>query len=134
MPILFSRPKNHPAVYSRPILRLTGFHIMADQLRVMISSTARDLPEHRREVMDACLRQGMFPIMMEHLPASDDEAVPASLKMVDAADIYVGVFAHRYGYVPKSNNPQQISITEMEYNRAIERNLRRLIFIMHEDH
>jgi len=35
----------------------------------MISSTARDLPEHRKEVMNACLRQGMFPIMMEHLPA-----------------------------------------------------------------
>ena len=38
---------------------------------VMISSTARDLPEHRKEVLDACLRQGMFPLMMEHLPASD---------------------------------------------------------------
>ena len=49
---------------------------MPNQLRVMISSTARDLPEHRQEVMDACLRQGMFPIMMEHLPASDAEAVP----------------------------------------------------------
>jgi hypothetical protein len=30
---------------------------MAEQLRVMISSTARDLPEHRKEAMDACLRQ-----------------------------------------------------------------------------
>jgi hypothetical protein len=37
----------------------------------MISSTARDLPDHRKEVMDACLRQGMFPVMMEYLPASD---------------------------------------------------------------
>ncbi len=104
------------------------------RLTVMISSTARDLPEHRKEVMDACCRQGMFPLMMEHLPASDDEAISASLKMVDEADIYVGVFAHRYGYVPKANNPQQISITEMEYNRAVERKIPRLIFIMHKDH
>jgi hypothetical protein len=62
---------------------------------VMISSTARDLPQHRKEVMDACLRQGMYPVMMEHLPANDDEAIAVSLRMVDEADVYVGVFAHR---------------------------------------
>ena len=50
---------------------------MPDRKTVMISSTARDLPEHRKEAMDACLRQGMFPTMMEHLPASDDEAISA---------------------------------------------------------
>jgi len=76
--------------------------------KVMISSTARDLPEHRKEVMDACLRQSMFPMMMEHLPASDADAIEASLRVVDEADIYLGVFAHRYGYVPKGHD---ISIT-----------------------
>ena len=40
-----------------------------DVKKVMISSTAIDLPEHRDLVKDACLRQGMFPVMMEHLPA-----------------------------------------------------------------
>jgi hypothetical protein len=44
----------------------------------MISSTARDLPKHRQAVMDACLRQGMFPLKMEHLPASDAVAVGGS--------------------------------------------------------
>jgi len=101
---------------------------------IMVSSTARDLPEHRKEVMDACLRQGMFPDMMEHLPASDADAIRVSLEMVDRAGIYLGIFAHRYGYVPNENNPNQISVTEMEYNRAVERNIPRLIFIMHEDH
>jgi hypothetical protein len=91
---------------------------MPDRKTVMISSTARDLPEHRKEAMDACLRQGMFPTMMEHLPASDDEAISASLEMVDRADIYVGIFAHRYGYVPAGH---PISVTEMEYDRAVER-------------
>jgi len=99
--------------------------------KVMISSTARDLPEHRKEVLDACLRQGMFPLMMEHLPASDSEAIATSLKMVDEANIYLGIFAHRYGYVPKGYD---ISITEMEYNRAVERGIPRLIFLIHEDH
>jgi energy-coupling factor transporter ATP-binding protein EcfA2 len=101
---------------------------------VVISSTARDLPDHRKEVMDACLRQGMFPIMMEHLPASDAEAISASLKMVDEADIYVGVFAYRYGYIPKDKNTKQISITEMEYNRAVKRKIPRCIFVMDKSH
>ena len=104
---------------------------MPERKTVMISSTARDLPEHRKEAMDACLRQGMFPVMMEHLPASDDEAISASLAMVDAADIYVGIFAHRYGYVPAGH---AISVTEMEYNRAVERKIPRLIFVMDKDH
>src|SRR6266446_4249122 len=107
---------------------------MPKQLKVMISSTARDLPEHRKEVMDACLRQGMFPIMMEHLPASDNEAIPASLKMVDEADIYLLILAHRYGYVPTSNNPECLSVTEHEYKRAVERKIPILIFATHKDH
>src|SRR4028119_513710 len=107
---------------------------MTHQPKVMISSTARDLPEHRKEVMHACLRQGMFPVMMEHLPASDAEAISASLKLVDEADIYVGIFAHRYGYVPKDNNPRQISITEMEYEHAVERKIPRLISNIDKSH
>jgi tetratricopeptide (TPR) repeat protein len=102
--------------------------------KVMISSTVRDLPEHREEIRGACERQSMLPEMMEHLPASDAEAISASLKLVDEADIYVGVFAHRYGYVPKENNPQQISVTEMEYDQAVKCKIPRLIFIMGEDH
>lgn len=104
---------------------------MADRSNVVISSTVRDLPNHRREVMDACIRQGMFPSMMEHLPASDADAIRISLELVDNADIYVGIFAHRYGYIPSQH---EISITEMEYDRAVARKIHRLIFIMDDSH
>jgi HEAT repeat protein len=97
----------------------------------MISSTALDLPLHRKEVMDACLGQGLQPRMMEHLPAADADAIRESLRLVDEADVYVGIIAHRYGYVPM---PHNISITEMEYKRAVERRIPRLIFLMHDDH
>ena len=97
----------------------------------MISSTARDLPEHRAEVMEACVRQSMLPDMMEHLPASDADAIQVSLGMVEEADLYLGVFAWRYGYVPDG---QEVSITEMEYNRAVELGKPCLIYLMHEDH
>ncbi len=99
--------------------------------RVMISSTARDLPEHRDEVKEACLRQGMLPLMMEHLPANSDDAIKASLKMVDEADLYIGIFAYRYGYIPEG---YKVSITEMEYNHAVKRGIPRLIFIIDDDH
>ncbi len=68
--------------------------------------------------------------MMEHLPASDADAVQESLRMVDEADIYVGILAHRYGYVPKGADR---SITQMEYERAVERGISRLMFLMHKD-
>lgn len=105
-----------------------------DRPVVMVSSTALDLPEHREEVMDACLRMGMHPVMMEHLTAGDTTAVEKSLAMVDGAAIYLGVFAYRYGHVPEENNPEQISITEMEYDRAVERGIPRLIFLMDKSH
>ncbi|MDQ3746029.1 MAG: DUF4062 domain-containing protein, partial [Acidobacteriota bacterium] len=107
---------------------------------VMVSSTALDLPLHRKEVLDACLRQNMIPKMQEHLPASGAsaesaesgaEAVRVSLALVDEAEIYIGIFANRYGHVPAGHN---ISVTEMEYNRAVERGITRLVFLMHDDH
>ncbi len=98
---------------------------------VVVSSTLVDLPDHRREVREACLRQDMFPLMMEELPATDADAVNVSLQMVDRGDIYVGVFAFRYGHVPAG---AQVSITELEYDRACQRGIPRLIFVMDEDH
>jgi tetratricopeptide (TPR) repeat protein len=105
-------------------------------MKAMISSTALDLPEHRRQVVEACLRESVFPIGMEQLPARDASGVQVSLEMVDQADIYIGVYAWRYGWVPESSD---ISITEMEFNRAVERQQRGelkeiLIFVMHDEH
>jgi len=103
--------------------------------KAMISSTARDLPEHRRQVEDACHRMGVFAEkMMENLSAEDATAVQVSLRLVDEADVYIGIFAFRYGFVPDYDNPSGISITEMEYNRAVALGIPRLVFFMHEDH
>jgi Domain of unknown function (DUF4062) len=109
------------------------------QITAMISSTALDLPEHREQAVDACLSEGVFPIGMEHLPARDANGVRVSMEMVDEADIYIGIYANRYGWVPKFDNPEKISITEMEFNRALARKNRGglkeiLIFLMHDKH
>jgi len=98
---------------------------------VMISSTAADLPEHRRQAIAACQSFDVFPIAMESLPASSEDAISESLRMVDKADIYLGIYAWRYGTVPAGRD---ISITEMELDAAIERGLPILIFLIHDDH
>ena len=97
---------------------------------VMISSTARDLPKYREQVELACQRLDMVPRMMEHLSAMAENAVEASLAMVDESDVYVGLFAHRYGHIPEG---AQASITEMEYDRAERKGIPRLIFVIDED-
>ena len=103
---------------------------MTDRKVAMISSTTRDWSEHREQVRLACERAGFEPReMMEHLTALDTDAEDASLSMVDQADVYIGIFAYRYGYVPDG---EEISITEMEYNRAVETDKPRLIFFIHD--
>ena len=92
----------------------------ANQKTALISSTLLDLPIHRAKVRDACLNQNVLPKMMEQLPASDADAIRVSLEMVDQADIYIGIFAWRYGYVPDGH---EVSITEMELNRALDRGI-----------
>ncbi len=88
------------------------------QLTAMISSTALDLPGHRAAVKEACNACGVLPIVMEHLPARDASGITVSLEMVDKADIYIGIYAWRYGWVPKGKG---ISITEIEFDHAVER-------------
>ena len=65
------------------------------------------------------------------LPASDADAIRISMEMVDKADIYLLILAHRYGTLPAGHG---ISITEMEYNRAVARKIPRLCFIIDKDH
>jgi len=99
--------------------------------KAVISSTVLDLPEHRRQAIEACLRQGVLPSAMEYLPASPASAIRESLRLVDEASIYVGIFGHCYGYVPPGHS---VSITEMEFDRAVERGMPCLLFVMSEDH
>ncbi len=101
------------------------------QKTAMISSTSLDLPDHRKQVVEACLRESVFPIGMEHLPVRDSSAVTVDREMVDKADIYIGIFGVRYGEVPPDHD---ISYTELEFNRAVERGIPILVFVMHEDH
>jgi hypothetical protein len=97
----------------------------------MISSTALDLPEHRRHARDACERMSMLPLVMEQMPASPADAATESRRMVEEADFYLGIIAFRYGTILEQEDK---SITELEYDRAMERQIPIFIFIAHDEH
>lgn len=102
-----------------------------DKKTAMISSTSLDLPAHREQAIKACRRQSVTPLVMEDLPARDADAIRVSLEMVDKAEVYIGIYAWRYGHIPEGHD---ISITEMEFNRAVERGIPILVFLIHKDH
>ncbi|MCB1093134.1 MAG: DUF4062 domain-containing protein, partial [Verrucomicrobiae bacterium] len=91
------------------------------QFKAMISATARDLEPQRLAAQEACIANDVFPVWMKHLPAQDSDGFKVSMEMVDKADIYIGIYAMRYGWVPDFDNPKQVSITELEFDRALER-------------
>lgn len=55
---------------------------------------------------------------MEKYPAFDQRPLDKCLADVAAADIYVLLLAHRYGFRPKESNSERKSITHLEYEEA----------------
>jgi hypothetical protein len=104
---------------------------MADMPCAVISSTTYDLPKHRSAAENACLREHFFPVMMEHQARGSADALQLSLELVDRADVYVLILGRRYGEVAPG---QDKSFTHQEFERATERGIPRLVFLMADDH
>jgi hypothetical protein len=86
---------------------------------IYLSSTFTDLRECRERVTRALARLNHRVISMENYVARDDRPVDACLKDVNGCDVYVGLFGHRYGYVPDDpRNTDRLSITELELRAA----------------
>ncbi len=87
---------------------------------IYLSSTYEDLKEYREVVYKALRQSGYDVIAMEDYVAADQRPVGKCLADVEKADIYLGILAFRYGYVPppEFNNPDGLSITELELRHA----------------
>jgi hypothetical protein len=104
---------------------------------VMLSGTYRELTEHREVVRKAMLALGLLPVAVEDDSAlSDQDLIDASLAKVEECDAYVGLISYRYGQVTIDpiRNPEQLSLTELEFRRAVARKIPICMFVMHEDH
>ena len=100
------------------------------RIDVFVSSTSSDLKAYRRAVRTALIERGLHPVMMEDFPAVSRDAVETCRSYVDSSDLFIGIYAYRYGYCP---NDDEISITEMEYDWAKAKGIARLVFVIDED-
>ena len=94
--------------------------------RIFLSPTFVDLQAHRVAVHDMIERMGHFTIGMERFGAQDGDAQSVSLEQLAAADLYLGVIAWRYGFIPPD---QPLSVTQQEYQEATRLGLPRYLFL-----
>ncbi|MFK3981657.1 HEAT repeat domain-containing protein [Micromonospora sp. NPDC050397] len=98
--------------------------------KVYVSATFRDLQECRAAVQLALRRLRVEDMAMESYVAEDRRPLERCLEDVRECDVYVGIFAWRYGFVPPGHTR---SITELEYREALNIGKPCLIFLLDED-
>lgn len=101
----------------------------------MVSSTFTDLKEHRQKVISAIEGLGYKAVVMEHSGAQSGDVITVSKEMVADCAAYVLLISHKYGQTPRdASNPDALSITELEFNEAVQLGRPRLLFVMSDDH
>ena len=101
--------------------------------KIYLSSTYADLKAYREAVYHALRQMVHDVIAMEDYVATDQRPSEKCLADVAASDLYIGIFAWRYGYIPSEMNPEHKSITELEYRKAVETGITCLLFLLDED-
>jgi tetratricopeptide (TPR) repeat protein len=99
-------------------------------VRTFLSSTYLDLAEYRRVTATALERLGQAVERMEIFGARPDEPTFASFDEVQRCDLFVGIYAHRYGHVPARSGA---SITEQEFDKARQLRKPLFCFVVHDD-
>lgn len=97
---------------------------------IYISSTYSDLMDAREAVYRALRKMRHDVIAMEDYVAMDQRPLEKCLSDVANCDIYIGIFAWRYGYIPPN---QERSITELEFREAVRAGKPCLLFLLHEE-
>lgn len=99
-------------------------------MRVFISSTFVDLIDHRAVVAEVLERMDLAVGRMEVLGARPEEPKAACFSVLDSCDVFIGIYAHRYGFIPSNGDR---SITEQEYDYARCHNKKMFCFIVDDN-
>jgi len=99
-------------------------------MKVFISSTYEDLINYRAAAIEAVEGTSYQALKMEVFGARPDGPKEACLKEIEQSNLFIGIYAHRYGYVPDGG---EISITEMEYLHAKKLDKPIYCFVVDED-
>ncbi|MCM8662001.1 DUF4062 domain-containing protein [Accumulibacter sp.] len=93
---------------------------IAEISQIFLSATAQDCRSYREAVRDALQRNvdGAQVWLQEDWAAGGQFVVEVCRDKVCSRDAYLGLFGHRYGWIPPDHSK---SITELEFGWALER-------------
>ena len=94
-------------------------------MRVFVASSFEDLLAYRAAVTRSILAAGDLPEDMLYWPAEESPPLAGSLRRLRSSSLLVLLIAHRYGTPPFG---QDQSITELEFDEAVARNIPILAF------
>nr|WP_315463576.1 DUF4062 domain-containing protein [uncultured Rhodoferax sp.] len=97
---------------------------------IFVSSTFSDLQRHRQLVREAIGRLEFNSKAMEFFGALSETPKEECLRLVRSANVYVGIFAMRYGFIDPETGK---SLTQLEYEEAQAIRLPSLIYIIDEE-
>lgn len=97
---------------------------------LFVSSVQKELQQERYAIRDyisgdPLLRQFFTAFLFEDLPAGDRTPGNVYLNAVDSCKVYVGIFGDEYG----RENPAGFSPTELEFDRATEKGVYRIVLV-----
>ncbi|MBS1212728.1 MAG: Sulphatase-modifying factor protein [Proteobacteria bacterium] len=96
-------------------------------MKVYLSSTLKDLEDERKAVKEVL---GGECIVKESYQAHESDLRESCLQDVGECELYIGILGLRYGFVPPGQAPGEAkSITHLEYEKAKELRLPRLVFL-----
>ena len=84
-------------------------------MNVFISSTFSDLQDYRNRAVETVNQYKCQVLAMEFFGAQPEKPQAVCEKEIAECDIFIGLYAHRYGFVPEGETK---SITQLEYELA----------------
>lgn len=99
-------------------------------MKIFVSSTYIDLIEYRKAVENAINKLGEQHVMMENFGSRSEEPKIVALNEVKECDIFIGVYAYRYGTVPEGDTK---SVTEQEFDLAKARSIPIFAYRVNQD-
>lgn len=93
--------------------------------RVYISATRLDLAAECEAVKDWLTNMGHEPV--ESYAPDSQPVLESCLADIESCDLCVLILGHHYGYRPQENNPDDLSITHLEFRHAGECKISRIV-------
>lgn len=88
---------------------------------IFISSTNADLKLYRNEIKALIHELGHNPLLIEDVTLESSPPIEKCYELINEADIFLGIYAHRYGTILAGENTSYIEL-EYDYASKLEKN------------